>query len=70
MYNSSCHIESRLHTFLDIDECLLSIDECTDNCTNTEGGYECSCSDGYMLDTDKTTCIGNHYVYTLILIVQ
>ena len=32
----------------DIDECLLQQDDCDDNaeCTNTDGGYDCTCNDG------------------------
>ena len=43
----------------DLDECLLSIHQCDTNCENTEGSYVCSCGEGYELDTDGYTCIGN-----------
>ena len=32
----------------DINECVKDIDDCEHNCTNTEGGYNCTCSDGYI----------------------
>ena len=46
-----------------MDEC--SFDACGDianNCTNTIGGYECSCGEGYTIqdeDTLQETCSGN-----------
>ncbi|KAK7482356.1 hypothetical protein BaRGS_00026375, partial [Batillaria attramentaria] len=42
----------------DIDECsVLSPSEtCPDICNNTEGSYECSCSDGYRLGDDGKSC--------------
>ena len=43
----------------DMDECLLSIHQCDMICENTEGSYVCSCGEGYQLDTDEYTCIGN-----------
>lgn len=42
---------------LDIDECKLGHD-CQDICSNTLGGYKCSCIKGYQLNTDKRTCTG------------
>lgn len=34
---------------IDIDECLMSTDECVDGakCSNIDGGYECTCQSGY-----------------------
>ena len=34
----------------DIDECTVGSDDCDAQatCTNTEGGYTCECSDGYV----------------------
>ena len=36
----------------DIDECSEGLDVCASNatCTNTEGGYNCSCDTGYHGD--------------------
>lgn len=31
---------------------------CDTHCTNSEGSYECSCSDGYALMPDVRTCAG------------
>lgn len=43
--------------YLDIDECALNISGCNQNCSNTEGSYNCICYDGYYLD-DPVTCLG------------
>ena len=46
-----------MYILFTIDECELSIDECTDICTNTEGAYECSCYPGGTLrPSDNKTC--------------
>ena len=50
---------------LDIDECSDSFDGCSQICTNFEGSYECSCSDGYILDADGENCLGTRVIYTL-----
>ena len=44
-----------------MNECLTSND-CQQLCTNTEGGYNCSCSQGFILNKDIKTCNGmyNH----------
>ena len=42
----------------DIDECDLQTDGCAHNCSNTIGGFECSCRDGYELEEDGKTCRG------------
>ena len=46
----------------DIDECALNISGCNQKCTNTIGSYFCSCYEGYQLDKDNETCIGNHLI--------
>ena len=52
---------------IDLDECAINygncscngISPCTAMCDNTVGSYECSCEQGYILDDDGLTCIGN-----------
>ena len=44
-------------TCIDIDECSLETDNCSQNCVNTEGEYNCTCLLGYSLDSDLTSCI-------------
>jgi len=51
-----------MHTFADIDECLLGTAECHHGCMNTEGNYICTCNDGYQLHhNDLTMCVGMWY---------
>lgn len=40
---------------LDVDECA-TWSYCSQLCTNTVGGFACSCVDGYVLRPDKTSC--------------
>nr|XP_006814884.1 PREDICTED: zonadhesin-like [Saccoglossus kowalevskii] len=40
----------------DIDECDEGIDDCDQNCHNTDGGFTCSCTEGYQLSADGKTC--------------
>ena len=44
--------------FSDVDECLLSTDECEQTCENTVGSYVCSCGEGYELNLDGHKCTG------------
>ncbi|XP_052219421.1 MAM and LDL-receptor class A domain-containing protein 1-like isoform X3 [Dreissena polymorpha] len=46
-YNQGC---------LETDECAAGTSGCAQQCTNTQGSYECSCLPGYWLWTDKHTC--------------
>ena len=34
------------------------MDNCSQVCTNTEGGFTCSCRDGYTLEEDGPFCEG------------
>ena len=47
-----------LVSFADVDECLLQTHTCSDwaFCTNTVGGYNCSCLPGYS--GDGANCTG------------
>jgi len=43
----------------DKDECQTrDLNSCVQRCDNTDGGYVCSCVDGYELDADGFTCNG------------
>ena len=44
----------------DINECLLNISGCSQNCTNTIGSYNCSCYSGYQFDADLMSCNGRY----------
>ena len=40
----------------DIDECAEQPNYCSDGCTNTDGSFECTCNEGYMVNDDGRTC--------------
>ena len=42
----------------DYNECLINNGNCSQNCRNLIPGYTCFCDDGYELDEDNLTCIG------------
>ena len=42
----------------DIDECREGNANCSHTCDNTDGGFQCSCPIGMMLDNDLQTCVG------------
>ena len=42
----------------DIDECLLLNGGCEHHCSNLIGSYECSCDDGFVLNSDDRNCTG------------
>lgn len=58
----------------DFDECDESLDGsckcapgmtgCLSFCANTDGSADCSCSAGFVLDTDGLTCMGNVFNYS------
>ena len=41
---------------LDVDECTAELDDCQQTCTNNDGGFNCSCDSGYLLNSDMKTC--------------
>ena len=43
---------------IDIDECEESTIYCNQMCNNSDGGYFCTCNDGYQIDSDNRTCKG------------
>jgi len=56
-------------TVSDVGECAEENGECPQNCTNKLGYHICSCFSGYIdLYNNGTLCIGNTYMYFLILI--
>ena len=51
------HNRGKLSFFgiVDIDECS-GLNDCQQNCINTEGSFECSCDEAFTLDMDGRTC--------------
>lgn len=42
---------------VDIDECEVDNGGCDQTCTNSPGGYECSCDEDYVLQPNAHTCL-------------
>lgn len=45
----------------EIDECEVNNGGCDQDCKNTEGSYECACEAGYVLSSNKKTCLGKKF---------
>jgi Coagulation Factor Xa inhibitory site/EGF domain/Calcium-binding EGF domain/Complement Clr-like EGF-like/Regulator of chromosome condensation (RCC1) repeat len=43
-------------TCVDVNECSTNNGGCSQTCSNTQGGFTCSCNPGYQLDADGKTC--------------
>ena len=54
-----------MHTIInyqpDIVECDDNNGNCSQICTNTDRSYECSCRNGYVLDSDGHNCSGTYF---------
>ena len=44
----------------DTDECTTVPNICSQECNNTIGSYNCSCEEGYVLESDGYNCTGKH----------
>ena len=44
----------------DVDECVGSNGGCAHVCNNTEGSFSCGCNEGYLLNSDETSCDGKN----------
>ena len=52
-----------LHYFLsDVDECMELNGGCHQICINTEGSFNCSCNEGFELQSDMITCQGKPHL--------
>ena len=61
-------IYSVIMSLPDVNECNESNGGCSHICNNTEGSFECSCSDGYELDSDGATCLGTDVIVSLFIL--
>ena len=52
------HAMQCAHLLADIDECQDNNGGCSQDCSNTEGSYSCSCKEGYQLQSDNANCTG------------
>ena len=46
----------------DVNECDTNNGGCDQDhfCSNTQGSFECSCGEGYVLGTDNFSCLGKN----------
>lgn len=55
----------------DIDECTLLINNCEQICVDTIGSFNCSCRDGFVLNSDQSSCSrGNLFIFCILYIIQ
>ena len=62
------HAMRTMPFLVDINECVEETDGCTQNCTNTNGSYICSCNTGYRLDSDRHSCYGKFVLCDYIIV--
>lgn len=43
---------------IDVNECSVGIENCSQLCNNENGGFSCSCNEGYLLMNDGISCEG------------
>ena len=53
--------------FVDINECQTSPCDVNANCTNIDGGHECTCHIGY--EGDGISCTGTHCMEIIMILV-
>ena len=44
---------------VDVGECLIGSHNCSQECIELPGGFECDCLPGYELQEDGVTCEGS-----------
>ena len=47
-----------MHACTDIKECEIGADNCSQQCIELPGGFQCGCYHGYQLQADEITCEG------------
>ena len=45
-------------TLIDLGECSTGTHNCSQECLELPGGFECDCFPGYELQEDEVTCEG------------
>lgn len=51
---------------IDVDECNLTESPCSQDCSNTDGSFVCSCAVEYTLDSDGRACIGKQVTRVVV----
>ena len=49
---------SSIFVLQDVNECTDGSHKCSHNCSNTVGGYTCSCPIGFQITSDPKMCKG------------
>ena len=58
---------NKSHYPADINECTTKTPPCEQNCANKEGGFECSCSDGFIPSPlDPNQCDGKDRTFVFL----
>ncbi len=58
-----------LSLFTEIDECHVRPDICGAGiCYNTADSYKCICDDGYRIDSEGITCVGESSKVKLLIV--
>ena len=55
----------QLFPSIDINECDDNNGGCEQNCTNTDGSFQCGCRSGFTLNEDRRTCSGKYMCFHL-----
>ena len=59
MVGVKVHVSSRCGLLsADVDECAKSTHNCSAECVNARGGFQCGCPVGYQLRQDGVSCEG------------
>ena len=53
-------IKSKYFVLQDIDECAENNGGCSHICTNEPGSRQCTCREGFALDSDGQSCFGRN----------
>ena len=51
---------------IDVDECSMTESPCSQDCSNTDGSFVCSCANGYTLDSDGRACNGKQVTRVVV----
>ena len=65
----ACIVHTILSLCLDIIDCVNGSNLCDQICNELEGGYSCSCKNGYRLKNDNFSCEGMYMLYIASCVV-
>ena len=53
----------------DLNECVLNNGGCEGICDNFDGGYECTCGEGKVLNVNRHSCDGSFIVFSITIVM-